>query len=486
MPRKKKTTRRGNNEGTIYQRKSDGLWISQVPFGLKPDGKPDRKTFTGKTRAEVAAKLIPYLNREKGKVNIAREDVSIEKHMMFWLMNYKITTVAPRTFEKLMRSAKLHIFPIYGNFRPQDLTTDNLQPHFKKLLDKYTLDTAKKIKYLFSEYLDYCLDRGIIDSNPLSRIKFKSIERKAKENSEEKEEKAMPEELREPFLKALNTDRFFKAFCLTAMFAGLRPGEVIGLKWKDVDFNKGTLSIMRAMTVEPEFDGEGNVIARKTVIGKTKTAGSVRTNPIPQLLTDTLREWKKYRMDQEKATGFSLADQNDYIFGTNEGALRSYSGTKHMFDRFLKRNNLQDKGIHFYELRHTFSNTLFEQNTNPRVVQSLMGHRKIETTMIYNTVRDNKYLEGAIGVFDDRYNTASEPVQESESKTKYYRPHHNKENLPAQQSQSVVEKPTSSESDENMTEKIAAFMEEHNIESLDEFFALFQDSPTKKGGFEMN
>ena len=183
MPRKKKSsTRRGNHEGTIYQRK-DGLWISQITIGLKPDGKPLRKSFTGKTRAEVSAKLIPYMNKENGKIVTAREEVRIESHMMFWLMNYKITTVAPRTFERCIRNAKLHIYPFYCNYRPQDLNIDNLQPHFKILLDQYELDTVKKVKYLFSDYLEYCLDRGLIDSNPIDRIRFKSIERKAKENS---------------------------------------------------------------------------------------------------------------------------------------------------------------------------------------------------------------------------------------------------------------------------------------------------------------
>lgn len=392
---------------------------------------------------------------------------------MFWLMNYKITTVAPRTFESQVRNAKRHIFPVFGNFRPQDLNIDNLQPFFKGLLNCFELDTVKKIKYLFSDYLEYCTDRGLIDGNPITRIKFKSIERKAKSNPEGIEEKAMPEELREPFLKALNTDRLFKAFCLTAMFAGLRPGEVIGLKWRDVDFKNGTLSVVRAMTVEPEFDNEGNILKRSTVIGKTKTAGSVRTNPIPKLLVQALTDWKAYRSEQQAQTGFSLVEKHDYIFGTNEGKLRSYSGTKHMFDRFLKRNNLDGKGIHFYELRHTFSNTLFEQNTNPRVVQALMGHRKIETTMIYNTVRDNKYLEGAIGVFDSRYETAGEAVEESKDKLKYYRPPKNK-NI-AQDAKKFVGKPAQESADnsdmETLTQKVADYMQKHNITDLEAFLS---------------
>lgn len=75
----------------------------------------------------------------------------------------------------------------------------------------------------------------------MDKIKFKTRERKTQQAKAEQEEKALPEELREPFLRALNTDRFMKAFCLASMFAGLRPGEVFALKWKDIDFQQNTL-----------------------------------------------------------------------------------------------------------------------------------------------------------------------------------------------------------------------------------------------------
>lgn len=490
MQRKKKTaTRRGNNEGSIYQRK-DGLWIAQVSVGLKADGKPARKSFTGKSRAEVAEKIIPYLNKNKGQVVLAKEDVTIDKHLMFWLMNYKITTVSPRTFESCIRNMRNHIIPVFGYLKPQDLTIDHLQPHFRTLLENYELDTVKKIKYVFSQYLDYCVDRGIIDSNPMNKIKLKSRERKTQQAKVEQEEKALPEELREPFLRALNTDRFMKAFCLTSMFAGLRPGEVFALKWKDVDLEKDTISVVRAQTVDVEFDKEGNVLSRKTIIGETKTAGSVRTNPIPKLLKEVLLEWREYREEQQKQTGFSLIESNDFVFGTNEGTLRTYSGTKKMFERFLKRNGLNNKGIHFYELRHTFSNTLFEQNTNPRLVQMLMGHRKIETTMIYNTVRNNSYLKDAIDVFNDRYGTAAEKVEESDARKKFYRPPKAKSNPSETEDENSLPEPeTKTElKDDGFLQKMSEFMQQNNIKTAEELLAVLgsgNGNNQNGGGFSM-
>lgn len=142
-----------------------------------------------------------------------------------------------------------------------------------------------------------------------------------------------------------------------------------------------------------------------------------------------------------------------------------------MFDRFLKRNNLDGKGIHFYELRHTFSNTLFEQNTNPRVVQALMGHRKIETTMIYNTVRDNKYLESAIGVFDSRYETAGEAVEEPADKHKYYRPSKNKAIVKPNVTVLENDKPKIhvEKNTESITNKISQLLAEYDIDDINEY-----------------
>lgn len=448
MPRKKKTaTRRGNNEGSIYQRK-DGLWVAQVIIGKKADGAPDRKGFSGKTRAEVATKMLPYL-KNTGQVAVAKDDVTIEKHMMFWLMNYKFTTVTSRTFERCIRNAKKHILPVFGRLSPQDLSMDHIQPYFKTLLNKYALDSVKKIKFLLGEYLDYCTDRGIIAFNPVAKIKLKTRERKT---NCEQEEKSLPKELHEPFFNALNTDPFMKAFCLTELFVGLRPGEVIPLKWKDYNRQELELSIMRGITTDTKFDEQGNIISRETVVGETKTEQSVRRNPIPETLAYVLNEWYALRKEQEERTGYPLTGPNDYIFGTNKGEFRTYYGTKTMFDRFLKKNGLQNKGIHFYELRHTFSNTLFEEKTNPRFIQALMGHTKIETTMIYDTVRKNDYLHEAVKVFNEKFGALSQPQAESEIKL---------------------------QTEEELGKRVAAFMKKYNIENVEEVLEVFKDDKLK-------
>ena len=96
-----------------------------------------------------------------------------------------------------------------------------------------------------------------------------------------------------------------------------------------------------------------------------------------------------------------------FIFANADGSVRSYSGCRMIFDRFKRRHNLDKYNIHFHGLRHTFSNMLFEINENPKVIQQLLGHRDVKTTItVYNSV-NSEYVREAT----DRLNTK---IQEHE------------------------------------------------------------------------
>lgn len=87
-----------------------------------------------------------------------------------------------------------------------------------------------------------------------------------------------------------------------------------------------------------------------------------------------------------------LTAPTSYVFANDDGSVRTYSGCRMVFDRFKRRHDLDKYNIHFHGLRHTFSNMLFEMNENPKVIQQLLGHRDVKTTItVYNSV-DNEYI----------------------------------------------------------------------------------------------
>ena len=470
---KKATSKRANNEGSVYKNKR-GLWVAQATIGYDENGKQIRKAVSGKTRAEAIANLAPYLPKNGARKQLIQQNMSLQNHMQFWLMKYKRRTIAPRTFERYIVNAKRYIYPYMGNYLPQNISPNLLQDFLGGMLDNgYALDTVKHIKYQLGQYFEYCIDEEIIDKNPVNKVRLQSRERKTKDAAEEQEYKAIPEELRDRFLQAIGTSVLFKPLCLTSMFAGLRIGEVLALKWKDFDEKNKTLSVVRTQTVEPTFDENGNITKREYVVGKTKTAGSVRVLPIPDLLVEALKEWKKLRVMQELMTKAPVSKADDFIFANNNGEMRSYHGTRTMFMRLLKKHGLEDAGIHFYKLRHTFSNTLFEAQENPKVIQTLMGHKKVETTMIYNTATTNKYLQKAGDVFDERYAPSEQQVTAAQ---------------PSEKSFAAISDENEESHGDQFLQNVARLMDEYGVSTLDELMEAMDDDhpkPRRTKDFEM-
>lgn len=395
MAKKKSNTRRGNNEGSIYQR-PDGRWVAQVTVGYDSEtGKRIRKSIYGQSRIEVAMKMNSMVGDiyKHGYKNNTNE--CLEVVMRHWLMIYKKPEVASRTFEKIMGNCKRYIFPALGKLKPEEITPDTAQTLFVNLYEKkgLCLDTIKKCKYTLSQFFEYAVDNKFATYNPTVKTIIKSRDR---DKSKENEYKAIRKEDRTAFFEAISTHPVWKPLCLTAMFGSLRIGEVLALKWRNVDLDQGFVSIENAITQVVNFDEQGEVISRETIIGDTKTVASERENPMPDILIEALKEYKERRTLEEalQKGKISLTKPDDLVFSNNSGKLRSYYGTRTMFARFLEKHNLADKGIHFHTLRHTFSNMLFEANENPKVVQMLMGHKDVKTTMIYNSV-DKRQLKNA-------------------------------------------------------------------------------------------
>ena len=413
MARKKvvSKTRRANNEGSIFQR-SDGRWGGALTMGYDENGKIIRKTIYGKTQAEVAKKLSEISGRVKSNSYELVENSNLEKLMFEYLMTFKKSTVSPRTFEGNIRNFKLHIVPHIGKMKVYEIDNYTIQKFVNILLDQgYSVDTIKKCKHLLNQFFEYSIANKWIYTNPTLKVKVKGKRNVYEEDGDERY-KALPPEIRDKFLDALNKDEanFIKPLCITLMFAGLRIGEALALKWKNIDFANKTIKIERAITQTLKFDEQGNVKDRTTVIGDTKTACSVRDIPVTDIVLETLKQWKEKQSKRQETNPnvtAILTAPTSFVFANDNGSYRTYYGTRVIFDRFKRRNGLNKYHIHFHGLRHTFSNMLFEMNENPKVIQQLLGHRDVKTTItVYNSI-NSEYVREAT----DRLNTK---IQEHE------------------------------------------------------------------------
>lgn len=416
--KKKKTTgRRGNNEGSIYQRK-DGRWCCQVIIGYTPEGKPARKYVYGKSRQEVAQELTLYNHDilEHGYTVEAKvkEKIKLNPALKEWIVVFRIVDVVSSTVENLFAQAA-HIEKEFGGMYVSQITQLQCQKFFNQL--GYTADYCKRVYSLFFQFMEYAKKQHWIKSNPLVGVKLRNAKNKQGRDREKDSEKikALSPEQREKLFYDLENDPVLKPILYTYTFASLRPGELPPLRWKHFDPVRQTLEMPKAMGRKVEFDKSWNVIKRVQVVTETKTALGDRCNQIPLFLVNILLEWKQYQTEIERKTGMHLTGADDYIFPNRKGEIRTVSSIRSRLQRFLKKYGLP-KEINVYSFRHTFATMLFEQHENPKIVQKMMGHKKlIQTLGTYSHVIAKSLMVDATNSLGDAYNKFNPNKKPSQS-----------------------------------------------------------------------
>ena len=246
---KSKAGRRGNNEGSIYQRKSDGLWCGAVTTGYKTDGKPMRKTLYGKTRQEVAKKVTALSGDvfENGYTTVsAREERNFQVLMQEWFDLFNAPNIASTTEHNRRNLMKNHLFKLF---------------------------------------LRYGVRKRFIRENPMDDVVIRcKVQYVARGSGKEK---ALREEIREKVFTGVAENPILKPRVLVFTFTGLRPQELLALEWRHVDFSRKALSVKQAVNRVYEFDVMGNKVS-SGINSKMRTLRFIRS-VIPSLRC----QWKK-------------------------------------------------------------------------------------------------------------------------------------------------------------------------------------------------
>ena len=383
MPRKtKKQTRRGNGEGSIHQR-SDGRWCGQVTVGYNEQGKPIRKTCYGSTRKDVARKITEAANQAfNGKYVVAEQtdNITVENLISDFLWTFKKPTVADVTFEWYLNVTKTHIISSLGSTLADELTPHKIQTLINQMHDEKHLAqrTIKAVRDILNQTYVHAIEMKLVTMNPVSGTKLPKRSKVRDECNDN--EKVIPVNDRAAILEAADSDPRMKTAITVLMFTGMRVGEWLAMTWGQVDFDNNVITIDRAITKACEYDEDGNLMSRKTVVGDTKTQCSVRKIKVSEAVTEVLKEWRETLPNRMRSSvKYDPMSAESIVFPNDMGQMRTYNGFRTTYRRFMSDNNLGGYSLHNY--RHTFATMLLESNVNPKVVQKLLGHRDIETTL---------------------------------------------------------------------------------------------------------
>lgn len=351
------TRRRGAGEGTIGRLK-DGRWCARVTTGYK-DGKQQRKPIYGKTRAEVAGKLAAVLRDMQRGIGPGDDRQTVAQFLRDWL-RIKASSLRPNTLVGYEVSARRHLVPRIGSIHLTKLSPQHVQSMFAAMLrDGVNPPTVVGTRRALRAALNDAIRWQLIPRNAAALTTPPTSTR----------HEIVPLTVAETraFFSSMQGDRN-EALFVSASLLGLRKGELLGLRWADVDLNKGAISVR----IQAQRVG-----GMKQLV-PLKTAKSRRTVAIPGLVSEALRAHRE-RQEQERLLAGDRWHDLGLVFPTTIGTIGEPSRITRMLHEAIERAGLPHQ--RFHDLRHLAASLMLAQAVQPKMMQEVLGHSRIGTTL---------------------------------------------------------------------------------------------------------
>ncbi len=358
--------------------KSKGVWLIRIQQrGIDGKRKSFSETFKG-TKSEADKQLTKKLGElDNGTLNVNSKQ-TLSEYLDVWLETIAKPRLHPRTFGDYKDLMRLHVKDSLGNIKLSDLKAIHIQKLYGELQTEKKL-AARRVRYVHA-VLSSALRKAVeLDILPRNVAKLVQLPKQTK-----KEMDVLTEVECGLFMNALKGERLETMFSF-ALATGLRPEEYLALQWKDVDFEKKTATVRRAVIRLPKS---------KWYFSEPKTKSSIRILPLPVSLVKELRTHR--RKQNEERLKLGAAWQNhDLVFPSEVGTPSTHSNITQVYKRVLKNAKLRTS-LRLYDLRHTHATLLLKAGVHAKVVSERLGHSTIALTLdVYSHVLPSMQAEAA-------------------------------------------------------------------------------------------
>ncbi|MFF0492860.1 tyrosine-type recombinase/integrase [Nocardia sp. NPDC004068] len=368
-------TRRGRGEGSIYLRK-DGRWEGAA-YLPTASGKLRRVRVYGKTRKETGEKLTLQLADAKRGIPIPERSWTVRTYLDYFLQEVAPKTLRPATISGYSNVIERHLKPMLGSRPLTRLTVTGLQQVFdSEIADGMTIPTAMHTKLVLSAALTRAMREDLVVRNVARLIVLPHHDPK------EIEPWSADEAAR--FLVAAQSEDLYPLFLMLTLY-GMRKGEVLGLQWSDIDWDRDAFRIRQ----------QRQVIRGQTHVGPVKTAKGKRRLPLLTFVRQALNRYQAIIDDRP-----SRVNPDGFIFVGESGEPLSQSQLYKVFSDICKRAGVRRIRIH--DLRHTAATLLKNYHVPDRDIQLILGHSRISTTQEIYQHGDSEAQHEALSRLEDR------------------------------------------------------------------------------------
>jgi integrase len=367
--------RNPNGAGSIWQRK-DGRYEARV-YVPQPDGTRKRKTVYGSTWDECDAKRQELVLRDRQGVPTPTRSAKLSEWLPYWLDEFVRNDRKKTTYAKYETHVRRYLIPHVGSKRLETLGAADVRRMLTAVTAQASAATAKEShrdlrSALSAACREELISRNVVKLVPAPRVQSREL-------------KPWDLDQTTTFLEAARKDPLYAAFVL-AVALGLRRGEVLGLRWSDIDLERRTLTVRNQIQrVQKELYADSTKNRRTRAI------------PVPLMCVAPLR-WQRLRQAAQRLAAGQAWHDSDYVFTTRTGRTIEPRNLSRSFERITEEAGLPR--IRLHDARHGCATLLFAAGVPARVVMEILGHSQIAVTMnIYTHVSDDNRRE-AMGHMD--------------------------------------------------------------------------------------
>ena len=354
--------RRPQGDGTIRKR-NDGRWEARIIIGHKNDGSPMYKSAFAKTQKSALKQLHQLLDLYRD-VDLTEDcRMTLGEWMDKWLDEYMIFTVRESTVVGYRNMIEHQVKRFIGDKPLTSLTTADIQKFYSKIKKQgrakphpihgtaLSDSMVRSVHLMLHEAFDVAVRERLIVRNPTNGTTI------PKKNHTEKQ--VLNDEQLDKFIDIIKREPYWYDFFYVEIMTGLRRGEICGIKWSDINFDDGTLSIRRSIT---RMQGVG------VVIGETKTGAGVRKIIMPPSV--------KALLERKRSEAI-----NDWVFPhyMNPSEPLHPDSAYNKLKTLLKHAELPL--IRFHDLRHTFATHAMKGGVDAKTLSGLLGHTDASFTL---------------------------------------------------------------------------------------------------------
>lgn len=345
--------KRGHNEGSIYRR-ADGRWCAALTL---PSAGPkrQRKYIYASTRGEVSQRLTAALRDSQRGIMPGDDRVTVADYLTRWLGSIS-GQVKPRTLDSYSTDVRLHLVPYIGRARLTKLTAAQVQYLLDDLSDTLAPASVQHVHTTLRRALEQAMRWDLVPRNVATLVDAP--------RQEQAEIQPLDQEQTEIFLAAAKGDSL-EALWSLAVLTGMRRGEMLALRWEDLDLDAGTLAVRHTLT---RIDG-------KLTLTVPKSAKSRRTIHLPAKARHALRRRRCRQLEERMSRG---RGEGEYVFSFGGGTPLDGAFVQRRFKALLTGAGLPD--IRLHDLRHTAATLMLAKGIELHVVSRTLGHASISVT----------------------------------------------------------------------------------------------------------